>query len=220
MITKDSLLVGLKALDVHPKLGTELPEDRMIEIMEGVLATEFDIAFECPTCGRDLPECERCFYCGEFFDGIEEPERESKRWAKYKPVNGEKLLVKLIRFFPVTEVRRGKTVVSFIQEKLGLLFRVRLMEYSLKIDFPFELERIANAKKLGIKNYKVPREVCPCRVHIRRSSDINPDLLDALNSCKSLRAQNKIVVPEYRETLERAALKRVLREQQQEQESE
>lgn len=214
MITKDTLLEGLKALDIHPKSGADLPEDRMAEVIEGVLVREFEIAFECPTCGKDLPECDRCFYCAEFFDGIEAPEKKSKRWAAYKKVNGERLLDKLIRFFPCSEVRRGKTVVSFWQDGLGVLIRVHLQEYSLKIDFPFELEQIANAKKLGLKNYTTPREGCPCRLHIRHSSQISPDLLDALNSCKSLRAQTRITAPEFRNKLEAAALAQVLREQQ------
>ena len=216
MITKETLLAGLHSLDIRPKLGLELEEERMMEVLDNVLLEGFEIAFECPTCGKDLPECESCFYCAEPFDGVEEAEKKSKCYAHFKKVDAEQLLVKLIRFFPCSEVRRGKTVISFWQDGLGSLFRVHLMEYSLKIDFPFKLTRIANAKILGIKSYSKPREGCPCRLHIRSASEISPDLLAALNSCKSLRAQNRITAPEFRNKLERAAIARVLRKQDKE----
>lgn len=210
MITQETLKDGLTALDVHPK--SELENDRMIEVIEHMLSEYFDVAFECPTCGKDLPETERCFFCGEFFEGVEEETKgPSRQYANMEKVDGEQLLAKLIRFFEVSEVRRGDTVISFWQDDLGCIVRCCLMQFSLKVEFPYTVDRIANGKKLGARNYKTPRHGYPSRLHIRKSAQINPELIDALQSVKALRAQEKITAPKFRNRLEQAAMRHVLK---------
>jgi hypothetical protein len=200
----------MAALDVHPK--EDLPDERMKEVIAYVLEEDFELEYECPTCGEDLPETAACFYCGEILDGIEEKVvGPSRTYANFEKVDGERLLDRLIRFFEVDKVRRGKTVVSFWDKHLGALFKCNLMDYSLKVEFPYRAERIAHHKKLGIKNYKTPRAGYPSCVHVRNLSDINPQLLEALTSVKALRAQEKITAPELRNRLERAGLKRAIR---------
>lgn len=209
-ITTETLKRGLAALDVHPK--EELPDARMKEVIAFVLEEHFELEYECPTCTKDLPETTHCFYCGEFLDGVEEtPLGPSRKYANYAKVDGERLLDRLIRFFGVDEVKRGKTVVSFRDTHLGVLFKTNLMKYSLKVEFPYRAERIAHHKKLGITNYKTPRAGYPSRAHVRELSEINPVLLEALTSVKALRAQEKITAPELRNRLERAGLKRAIR---------
>ncbi len=212
MITDESLKAGLIALDIHPQ--EDLPGDRMTEIIGLTLDEHFDLEFECPTCGKDLPETESCFYCGAFFDGVQEEQEtvpKSKRYANYDRVDGKRLLDKLIRFFAVDEIRRGKTVISFWDKHLGAIFKVEFKKYSLKVEFPYRAERIANYKNLQITNYSTPRAGYPSRVHLRQLSDINPQLLEALTSVKAKRAQHKITAPELRNQLEREGLRRAIK---------
>lgn len=209
-ITTETLKKGLVALDVHPK--EELTDERMKEVIAYVLDESFELEYECPTCGEDLPETAHCFYCNEFLDGIEEvPLGPSKRFPGRSHVDGDRLLDKLIRFFDVDRVKRGGTVVSCWDNRLGVVFKCHLLDYSLKVEFPYRAERIAHHKKLGIKNYKTPRHGYPSCFHVREFSDINPLLLEALTSVKAIRAQEKITAPELRNQLERVGLKRAIR---------
>lgn len=71
-ITLSTLKAGCEALGLE--INSKKPKDLEKAIDEAIKNEE--LGYECPSCGKDIPDISNCYYCGENFDEDKQSEEE------------------------------------------------------------------------------------------------------------------------------------------------